>query len=188
MLKCVTSRTCRLRRKVCCVYKCSWFCVTHSSFLLKTEVRRATRRRFMQNMFTTDDRMPGLGTQTSGLDESTCLHDLSNLPVVDGGNLAMQDKQAVEAYKANIKAKLTRAGLIRGQPRSALVQATNVGNTMITATSQSRSAQQFSRKSVADIRQSTSSNILNAFESEMSFVEASHSHPHSMTILPALPG
>lgn len=32
----------------------------------------------------------------------------------------LQDKQAVEAYKANIKAQLTRAGLIRGQPRSSL--------------------------------------------------------------------
>ncbi|KAL1752404.1 fungal-specific transcription factor domain-containing protein [Schizophyllum commune] len=29
----------------------------------------------------------------------------------------MRDKQAVEEYKANIKAQLTRAGLIRGQPR-----------------------------------------------------------------------
>lgn len=29
-----------------------------------------------------------------------------------------QDKRAVEAYKAEIKAKLTRAGLIRGQPRT----------------------------------------------------------------------
>ncbi|KAJ7364325.1 fungal-specific transcription factor domain-containing protein [Mycena albidolilacea] len=33
----------------------------------------------------------------------------------------MRDKQAVEAYKADIKAKLTRAGLIRGQPRSSLL-------------------------------------------------------------------
>ncbi|KAF5337924.1 hypothetical protein D9758_013109 [Tetrapyrgos nigripes] len=35
----------------------------------------------------------------------------------------MRDKQAVDAYKANIKAQLTRAGLIRGQPRSSLLQA-----------------------------------------------------------------
>ncbi|RDB26190.1 ustiloxin B cluster transcription factor ustR [Hypsizygus marmoreus] len=35
----------------------------------------------------------------------------------------MRDKQAVEAYKANIKAQLTRAGLIRGQPRSSLIHA-----------------------------------------------------------------
>ncbi|PBL03598.1 hypothetical protein ARMGADRAFT_23481 [Armillaria gallica] len=32
-------------------------------------------------------------------------------------------RQAVEAYKANIKAKLTRAGLIRGQPRTSMLQA-----------------------------------------------------------------
>ncbi|KAF8145512.1 hypothetical protein K438DRAFT_1610997, partial [Mycena galopus ATCC 62051] len=30
----------------------------------------------------------------------------------------MRDKPLVEAYKADIKAQLTRAGLIRGQPRS----------------------------------------------------------------------
>ncbi|PBK70212.1 hypothetical protein ARMSODRAFT_956285 [Armillaria solidipes] len=35
----------------------------------------------------------------------------------------MRDKQAVEAYKANMKAKLTRAGLIRGQPRTSMLQA-----------------------------------------------------------------
>jgi hypothetical protein len=33
----------------------------------------------------------------------------------------MRDKQAVEAYKADIKSQLTRAGLIRGQPRSSLM-------------------------------------------------------------------
>ncbi|KAJ7476180.1 fungal-specific transcription factor domain-containing protein [Mycena latifolia] len=33
----------------------------------------------------------------------------------------MRDKQAVEAYKTDIKAQLTRAGLIRGQPRSSLL-------------------------------------------------------------------
>ncbi|KIY69100.1 hypothetical protein CYLTODRAFT_421025 [Cylindrobasidium torrendii FP15055 ss-10] len=35
----------------------------------------------------------------------------------------MRDKQAVEAYKADIKAKLTRAGLIRGQPRTTIAAA-----------------------------------------------------------------
>ncbi len=34
-----------------------------------------------------------------------------------------QDKQAVEQYKSDIKAKLTRAGLIRGQPRTSLAAA-----------------------------------------------------------------
>ncbi|KAF7312576.1 Zn(2)-C6 fungal-type domain-containing protein [Mycena indigotica] len=33
----------------------------------------------------------------------------------------MRDKAAVERYKADIKAQLTRAGLIRGQPRSSLL-------------------------------------------------------------------
>ncbi|KAK0229297.1 fungal-specific transcription factor domain-containing protein [Armillaria nabsnona] len=35
----------------------------------------------------------------------------------------MRDKQAVEAYKANLKAKLTRVGLIRGQPQTSMLQA-----------------------------------------------------------------
>ncbi|KAH7884373.1 fungal-specific transcription factor domain-containing protein [Phlebopus sp. FC_14] len=35
----------------------------------------------------------------------------------------MRDKQQVEAYKADIKAQLTRAGMIRGQPRSSMLQA-----------------------------------------------------------------
>lgn len=34
----------------------------------------------------------------------------------------MRDKHAVEKYKADIKAQLTRAGLIRGQPRSSMTQ------------------------------------------------------------------
>ncbi|KAF8632260.1 hypothetical protein AX15_002005 [Amanita polypyramis BW_CC] len=34
----------------------------------------------------------------------------------------MRDKRAVEKYKAGIKEKLTRAGLIRGQPRTSLVR------------------------------------------------------------------
>lgn len=38
-----------------------------------------------------------------------------------------KDKQQVEQYKANIKAQLTRKGLIRGQPRASLLQAQ--GNT-----------------------------------------------------------
>ncbi|KAK7033348.1 Zn(2)-C6 fungal-type domain-containing protein [Favolaschia claudopus] len=38
----------------------------------------------------------------------------------------MRDKQAVEAYKADIKAQLTRAGLIRGQPRSSLLSSSHL--------------------------------------------------------------
>ncbi|KAH7913770.1 fungal-specific transcription factor domain-containing protein [Hygrophoropsis aurantiaca] len=41
----------------------------------------------------------------------------------------MRDKQAVEAYKADIKAQLTRAGLIRGQPRSSILQTTSAATT-----------------------------------------------------------
>ncbi|KAG6334492.1 hypothetical protein ID866_4603 [Astraeus odoratus] len=44
----------------------------------------------------------------------------------------MRDKQAVEAYKADIKAQLTRAGLIRGQPRSSILQATTASSSVFT--------------------------------------------------------
>ncbi|KAF8558189.1 hypothetical protein OG21DRAFT_1589091 [Imleria badia] len=48
----------------------------------------------------------------------------------------MRDKRAVEAYKAEIKAKLTRAGLIRGQPRSSIIQATSSASSTVFATEQ----------------------------------------------------
>lgn len=48
----------------------------------------------------------------------------------------LQDKRAVEAYKAEIKAKLTRAGLIRGQPRSSIIQATSSSSSAVFATEQ----------------------------------------------------
>ncbi|KAG1858831.1 fungal-specific transcription factor domain-containing protein [Suillus subluteus] len=39
----------------------------------------------------------------------------------------MRDKKAVEDYKAGIQAQLTRTGLIRGQPKSSIPQATSAG-------------------------------------------------------------
>lgn len=42
----------------------------------------------------------------------------------------------MEAYKAEIKAKLTRAGLIRGQPRSSIIQATSSSSSTVFATEQ----------------------------------------------------
>ncbi|KAF9243472.1 fungal-specific transcription factor domain-containing protein [Melanogaster broomeanus] len=48
----------------------------------------------------------------------------------------MRDKQAVEAYKADIKAQLTRAGLIRGQPRSSILQATSSSSSTVFTTQQ----------------------------------------------------
>ncbi|KAI6123527.1 fungal-specific transcription factor domain-containing protein [Pisolithus croceorrhizus] len=44
----------------------------------------------------------------------------------------MRDKQAVEAYKADIKAQLTRAGMIRGQPKPPVVQAKAVSSSVFT--------------------------------------------------------
>jgi hypothetical protein len=37
-----------------------------------------------------------------------------------GANSTTQDKEAVQAYKTNIKTHLLRLGLIRGQPRTSL--------------------------------------------------------------------
>ncbi|KAG1821621.1 fungal-specific transcription factor domain-containing protein [Suillus subaureus] len=51
----------------------------------------------------------------------------------------MRDKKAVEDYKAGIKAQLTRAGLIRGQPKSSILQATSTGRSSTSASSSSSS-------------------------------------------------
>ncbi|KAG1905426.1 uncharacterized protein F5891DRAFT_689685 [Suillus fuscotomentosus] len=49
----------------------------------------------------------------------------------------MRDKKAVEDYKAGIKAQLTRAGLIRGQPKSSILQASSAGPSSTPASSSS---------------------------------------------------
>ncbi|KAG1781714.1 fungal-specific transcription factor domain-containing protein [Suillus placidus] len=49
----------------------------------------------------------------------------------------MRDKKAVEDYKAGIKAQLTRAGLIRGQPKSSILQASSAGPSSAPASSSS---------------------------------------------------
>lgn len=49
----------------------------------------------------------------------------------------MRDKKAVEDYKAGIKAQLTRAGLIRGQPKSSILQANSASPSSAPASSSS---------------------------------------------------
>lgn len=80
-------------------------------------MRRATRGRLLPYLPTPDHKVSGLGPQASRMD--ACMSRLFN-PVRVLLILYLKDKQAVEAYKADIKAQLTRAGLIRGQPRSSL--------------------------------------------------------------------
>lgn len=83
-------------------------------------MRRAAGRRLLSHMQTATDRLSGVGGETSRLD--ACMFQLAS----PAHHLTrLQDKRAVEAYKAGIKAKLTRAGLIRGQPRSSIIQATS---------------------------------------------------------------
>jgi len=69
----------------------------------------------MSNLPTSLHRVLGLGSQASRLDACMSSSSDRTLPAF---LIPIQDKQAVEAYKADIKAQLTRAGLIRGQPRS----------------------------------------------------------------------
>ncbi|KAJ8597306.1 hypothetical protein M405DRAFT_724673 [Rhizopogon salebrosus TDB-379] len=60
----------------------------------------------------------------------------------------MRDKKAVEDYKAGIKAQLTRAGLIRGQPKSSILQASAAASSTSSASSSSVfPSQQFQRAS-----------------------------------------
>ena len=48
-------------------------------------------------------------------------HDHSDLLLTHSGvNSTTQDKEAIQAYKTNIKTHLLRLGLIRGQPRTSL--------------------------------------------------------------------
>ncbi len=66
---------------------------------------------------------------------SSVLHSLFHFPspfvLIDG----VQDKQAVEQYKAGIKDKLIKAGMVRGQPRTPVAPSTGSSST-----SSSRSA------------------------------------------------
>ncbi|KAI6108005.1 fungal-specific transcription factor domain-containing protein [Pisolithus sp. B1] len=65
----------------------------------------------------------------------------------------MRDKQAVEAYKADIKAQLTRAGMIRGQPKPPVVQAKAVSSSVFTT----QQYQGSSSSGTADVYTATSS-------------------------------
>ncbi|KAF8896476.1 fungal-specific transcription factor domain-containing protein [Infundibulicybe gibba] len=83
----------------------------------------------------------------------------------------MRDKQAVETYKASIKAQLTRAGLIRGQPRSSLLHP---------APGTSSRPPPYHRSSAPGAETSS----LLGLEGDYRRFDASHRH----SMLPALPG
>ncbi|EGN98765.1 hypothetical protein SERLA73DRAFT_181398 [Serpula lacrymans var. lacrymans S7.3] len=86
----------------------------------------------------------------------------------------MRDKQAVEAYKADIKAQLTRAGLIRGQPRATILQATASAS----PTYSSRPYQTGSR------RGTPGTPIENSSTNNFDFVHPPHGHINNPTLLP----
>ncbi|KAJ7745738.1 fungal-specific transcription factor domain-containing protein [Mycena metata] len=95
----------------------------------------------------------------------------------------MRDKQAVEAYKADIKAQLTRAGLIRGQPRSSLLPLIPGVSARLHDGSMRRQYPQHRRS--AD---SSTSSLLN-FDAgvDYSYQYASHQPRHN-SMYPAMPG
>lgn len=87
--------------------------------------------------------MSGMGNKTPGMDAREYSWGLHDQPLI-----IRQDKKAVEDYKAGIKAQLTRAGLIRGQPKSSILQASAVASSTSSASSSSVfPSQQFQRAS-----------------------------------------
>ena len=78
--------------------------------------RGAGRQRVVQDVPEAGHRVSRLGPAAARLDEGTS----QRAPPARAApaDRAAQDKERVAEYKANIKAQLTRAGLIRGQPRS----------------------------------------------------------------------
>ncbi|KAJ6532035.1 fungal-specific transcription factor domain-containing protein [Mycena capillaripes] len=95
----------------------------------------------------------------------------------------MRDKQAVEAYKADIKAQLTARGLIRGQPRSSLLSPMSGAQSRLHDGSIRRPYPQHRRS--AD---SSTSSLLN-FDAGVDYAYqygGPHQPRHSM--FPAMPG
>ncbi|KAJ6512967.1 fungal-specific transcription factor domain-containing protein [Mycena sanguinolenta] len=92
----------------------------------------------------------------------------------------MRDKQAVEAYKADIKAQLTRAGLIRGQPRSSLLSPMPGAQSRLHDGSIRRSYPHHRRSADA-----STGSLLN-FDGTNDFTSYQYAPRHSM--FPAMPG
>ena len=80
------------------------------------EMWRTTRRRLLQNLQKINVDVFGMGSKTAWLDASQYRGSLVYFFI---DNVCSQDKKNVDEYKARIKAQLSRAGLIRGQPRHA---------------------------------------------------------------------
>jgi hypothetical protein len=95
---------------------------------------------------------------------------------------SVQDKQAVENYKANIKAQLTRAGLIRGQPRSSLMHATAAP-----LLSSQVSPQTYHQPSPSDIS-SSSAIRFDPPDYYRYFDAPQEHHRHNNNVMPGVPG
>jgi hypothetical protein len=95
----------------------------------------------------------------------------------------LQDKQEVEAYKAKIKAQLTSAGLIRGQPRSSQTRPAAV-----TMVSSQMSPQTYRQPSPPDI--SSSSTLLFEQSDYLRYYDAAQEqhHRHNHNVIPGMPG
>ncbi|KAE9399793.1 hypothetical protein BT96DRAFT_965533 [Gymnopus androsaceus JB14] len=103
----------------------------------------------------------------------------------------MRDKQAVEAYKADIKAQLTRAGLIRGQPRSSLLQAQAAAAAGSTRTRPMNSHRYSAPSSTATTPNSQSSSPSLGLGLDFGFGLNPYVDPHHLrqdSLLPGVPG
>lgn len=90
------------------------------------------------------NRVLGLGSAAAGLDAGASFVSVCSAliaAVADGG--ALQDKEKVAEYKANIKAQLTRAGLIRGQPRAVYSTLTSSAAGLAQSSASSSSSDRF---------------------------------------------
>jgi hypothetical protein len=92
---------------------------------------------------------------------------------------SVQDKQSVEAYKADIKAQLTRAGLIRGQPRSSLMHAAATPLLSSQVSSQFQSSPDISPSSALHFDHPDYYRYFDAPQDQ---------HRHNNNVMPGMPG
>lgn len=93
----------------------------------------------------------------------------------------MRDKAAVDAYKANIKAILTRAGRIRGQPRSSVHGTSASAPTLPSQTS----TKTYDRSSSSDFNQSSTihfDRVQYPYDSGVTESFVSHSQPQRQVV------
>ncbi|ESK94040.1 c6 transcription [Moniliophthora roreri MCA 2997] len=94
----------------------------------------------------------------------------------------MRNKQAVDEYKASIKAQLTRKGLIRGQPRSSMLQAQagHSAGTSRSATAATRSRTTRGSTSAVSVSPTTSPTLNGDYTPQPFQQQQQHHHHHQL--------